>query len=224
MDCWKIIRIFHGIISIFHVCEDLSEGRCLESRGFAEWGIRKFCWVMPNSDPEGRIFLSAPNNHDRFFFLHILWPPAFYFNVGVCINESHSYSLSSAILEDDFNSQRHNASYMTSSYMTNQCIDMYCYSIFICPTGWIRVCQIRFVSTGENCGNPCLVCKKRRWQARILLLCCPSPQLDQNLFVCLYFHLSVSLSFLSNYLYPSIWFRSTCIWFIVVHCGYLLES
>ena len=32
-----------------------SEGHCLASRG-------------SNSDPSGRIFLSAPNNHDRFFF------------------------------------------------------------------------------------------------------------------------------------------------------------
>ena len=34
------------------------------------------------------------------------------------------------------------------------------FSIFIYPTGRIRVCKIRFVSTGENHGKPCLVCKK----------------------------------------------------------------
>ena len=34
------------------------------------FGIMKLGGVMPNSDPEGRIFLSAPNNHDRFFFLY----------------------------------------------------------------------------------------------------------------------------------------------------------
>ena len=37
---------------------------------------------MPNSDPEGQIFLSASNNHGGFFFLHTLWSPAFDFNVG----------------------------------------------------------------------------------------------------------------------------------------------
>ena len=31
---------------------------------------------------------------------------------------------------------------------------------FIYPTGRKRVCKIRFVSTGENRGKPCLVCKK----------------------------------------------------------------
>ena len=36
----------------------------------------------------------------------------------------------------------------------NQCI------FFIYPTGRIRVCNIRFVSTGENHGKPCLVCKR----------------------------------------------------------------
>ena len=42
-----------------------------------------------------------------------------------------------------------------------------CYSIFIYPTGWIRVCKIRFVSTGEYRGKPCLVCKKIK--SRLLL-------------------------------------------------------
>ena len=56
---------------------------------------------MPNSDPEEQIFLSAPNNYDRFFFLYTFWPPAFDFNVWVAINESYSYTLTSAILKVD---------------------------------------------------------------------------------------------------------------------------
>ena len=41
-----------------------------------------------------------------------------------------------------------------------QCIDnMCCYLFFIYPTGRIRVFKIRFDSTGENRGKPCLVCK-----------------------------------------------------------------
>ena len=63
--------------------------------------ITRLCPVMPYSDPEGRIFLSAPNNHDRFFFLHTFWSLAFDFNVGVTSNESHSYMLTSAILKVD---------------------------------------------------------------------------------------------------------------------------
>ena len=63
------------------------------------FGITGLCRVMPNSEPERRIFLSAPNNHDRFFFLHTFWSPAFDFNIGVAINESHSYTLTSAILK-----------------------------------------------------------------------------------------------------------------------------
>ena len=51
-------------------------------------GVTKLRRVMPNSDPEGRIFLSAPNSHYRYFFLHTFWSPAFDFNVGVAINES----------------------------------------------------------------------------------------------------------------------------------------
>ena len=56
------------IIRIFLECEvrieNPSEGHCLASQ--------KLCRVMPKSDPEVRIILSAPNNHDRFFFLHII--------------------------------------------------------------------------------------------------------------------------------------------------------
>ena len=59
------------------------------------------CQVMPNSDPAGQIFLSAPNSHERFFFLHTFWSAAFDFNVEVAINESHSYILTSATLKVD---------------------------------------------------------------------------------------------------------------------------
>ena len=57
--------------------------------------------MMPNSDPEGWIFLSAPNNHDGFFFLHTFSSPAFDFKAAVATNESHSYTWTSAILKVD---------------------------------------------------------------------------------------------------------------------------
>ena len=37
------------------------------------------CRVMPNSDPEWRIFLSIPYTHDRYFFLHTFWFTTFDF-------------------------------------------------------------------------------------------------------------------------------------------------
>ena len=156
----KIIRIFHG----FHGCEVRIE----KSVRGSLFGITRLCRVMPNSDPEGRIFLSAPNNQDRFFFLHTIRAAAFDFNVGVPVNESHSFTLTSAILKIDVVCDVTMTS--TSKVLTtelrdllyNQCIDNTCrYSFFIRPTGRIRVCKIRFVSTGENRGQPCLVCKKR---------------------------------------------------------------
>ena len=63
------------------------------------FGITRLCWMMPNSDPEGWMFLSVPNSHDRFFFLHTFWSPAFDFNIGVAINVSCSYMLTSTILK-----------------------------------------------------------------------------------------------------------------------------
>ena len=90
---------------------------------------------MANSDPVGRIFLSTPNNHDRFFFLHTFWSPAFDFMVGVPTSKT------TELLDRLYNQS-----------IQNTC----CYSYFIYryPTGWIRVCKIRFVSTGENRGKP----------------------------------------------------------------------
>ena len=82
-------------IRIFHGCEVRIE----KSIRGSLFGITRLCRVMPNSDPEGRIFISALNSHGRLFFLHIFWSLAFDFNVGVPINESLSYMLTSAILK-----------------------------------------------------------------------------------------------------------------------------
>ena len=70
------------------------------------FGIIRLWRVMPNSDSEGQIFLSAPINndflsapinHNRFFFLHTIRSPAFYFTIGVAINVSCSFPLTSVI-------------------------------------------------------------------------------------------------------------------------------
>ena len=80
-----VIRIFNGcevqIIREFHG----SEARIEKSVRGSLFGITRLCRVMPNGDPEGRIFLSGANNHDNFFFLHTFWSPAFDFNAGVAI-------------------------------------------------------------------------------------------------------------------------------------------
>ena len=70
----------------FHIWEILSHSRESSStsvRLLDDPGGFTCMRVMPESDPEEQIFLSIPNNNDRFFFLHILWSPAFDFNVGV---------------------------------------------------------------------------------------------------------------------------------------------
>ena len=85
-----IIRIFHGW-----------EVRIEKSVRESLFGITRLCRVMFNSNPEGRIFLSAPNNYDRFFFSHTFWSPAFDFNVEVTINESRYYTLTSDLLKVD---------------------------------------------------------------------------------------------------------------------------
>ena len=124
------------------------------------FGITRLCWVMPNSDSEGPIFLSAPSNHDRFFFLHTFWSPAFDFNVEVTINEF-------AILKVDVVwdvAMASNPSILTIATwppvqpMYWQHVLLFVF--YLSYAGRIRVCKIRFVSTGENSKKPCLVCKK----------------------------------------------------------------
>ena len=81
-------RVYKNI-SIVHGCEMRIE---TSVRG-SLFGITRLYQVMPNSDPEWRIFLSAPNNHDGFSFLHTFWPPAFDFNVWVAIYKTRSFTL-----------------------------------------------------------------------------------------------------------------------------------
>ena len=52
-------------------------------------------------DHRGQIFLSALNNHDGFFFLHIFQSLAFDVNIEVAINEPRSFTLTSTILKFD---------------------------------------------------------------------------------------------------------------------------
>ena len=79
------------------------------------------------------------------------WSPAFDFNIGVPIKQSHSYTLTSAILKFDvceatMMSTPNVLAAELRDLLYNQCIGNTCWSsIFIYPTGRIRVCKIRFV-------------------------------------------------------------------------------
>ena len=79
----KLVTPLWNITRIFHRCEvrvDKSDRR-------SQFGMRRLCRVLPNSDPKGWIFLSTANNHERFFFLHTFCSP------------TRCYTLMSAILK-----------------------------------------------------------------------------------------------------------------------------
>ena len=152
----KNIRIFHG-------CEVRRE----KSIRGSLFGITRLCQMMPNSDPEGRIFLSTPNTHDRFFLSHTFWSPAFDFSIEVTINKSRSFMLTSTILKVDvicditMTSTPNVLTTEVHDVLYNKCIDnTWCCLIFIYPTCRTRICNLRFVNTGEKCRKPSLVCKK----------------------------------------------------------------
>ena len=147
------------IIRIFHECEVRIEK---SARG-SLFGIMRLCQVMPNSDPEGQIFLYAPKTKIDSFSSY-LWSAAFDFDVGVAINESVYIRWRPPWLKFDvicdvaMTSTPNVLTTELHDLLYNQCIgNMCCYSSFIYSTGRIRVCKIRFVSTGENRGKPCLV-------------------------------------------------------------------
>ena len=104
--CSGLIPNFHCVLTIvnpgrniriFHGCEVQIENSVRGSL----FGITRLCRVKPDSDPKGRTFLSAPNTHERFFFLHIFQSPSFDFNVGVAMNESCCFTLMPTILKVD---------------------------------------------------------------------------------------------------------------------------
>ena len=71
------------------------------------------------------------------FFLHTFWSPAFEFNVGVAINESHSYTLTSAIFKVDVICDVAMMSFSNvlttelRDLLYNQCIDNTCCYSFL---------------------------------------------------------------------------------------------
>ena len=90
--------------------------------------------MMLNSDPEGPIFLSV-------LFLHTILSPAFDFNVGVAINESCFFTLTSAILKVDvfcdvaMTSTPNVLTTELRDLLYNQCILTCCYSSFYLSHG-----------------------------------------------------------------------------------------
>ena len=100
--------------------------------------------VMPYSDPEEWIFLAAPSSHDRFFFLYTFWSLAFDFTVGVGINESRSYTLTSVILKFEvlcdvaMTSAPNILTTELHDLLYNQCIDNTCCYSFFLSIPWVR--------------------------------------------------------------------------------------
>ena len=145
---------------MFHECEVRIE----KSVRGSLFGITRLFRVMPNSDPEERIFLST-TMIDSFSCIPFR-SPAFDCNEGVAMNESCCFTLTSAILKVDVvcdvamtSTPNVLTTELHGPYTTNVLTTRVVNRFFIYPMGRIRACKIRFVSTGENLGKLCLVCK-----------------------------------------------------------------
>ena len=111
---------------------------------------------MPDCDPERRLFLSAPRTHNRFFFLH-----AFHFRKRVFDNAVISIAdVHDIVMTIPWRLVTSTLTTACRDVRYNQCIsNTRQFSIFIFLTWQIRVCEIRFASTGVICENPYPVCK-----------------------------------------------------------------
>ena len=129
------------------------------------WGVdRKFrpegyCQTVISRD---WFFLSTPKIRDRFFFLHTFHFWQWEFDNAVISIADVRHNVMTIPLR--LVTSLYSVTNLTMAYrdvLHNQCIpNMSKFSIFIFPTGRIRVCGIRFASTGVTCGNPYPVCKK----------------------------------------------------------------
>ena len=151
-------------IRIYHRCE--VQIKKIHPR-VTVWCIMRLCQVMPNSDPEGQIFYPHKTTMvDSFSCIPVSFDLQGLNLMQESPNVSCSYTFKSTILKFDvvcdviMTSTPNALTTELCDLLYNQCIDnTCCYSFFIYPTGRIRVCKIRFVSTGENGGKACLVCK-----------------------------------------------------------------
>ena len=117
---------------------------------------------MSDCNPEGRIFLSVPHTNDRFFFLHTFhfWKTVFDNAVTSIADVRHIVMTITWRLLTSLGLVTSALTMAHRDVIYNQCIsNTWKFSIFILTTGWIRMCEIRFASTGVICGNPYLVCK-----------------------------------------------------------------
>ena len=134
-----------------------SEGYCLPAWGLPS-DVRLWSW--------GTDFSVCPSHHGRFFFLHTFhfWKWVFD-NAVTSIADVHHILMT---IQWHLVTSLHSViSVLTMAYrdiLYNQCIsNTWKFSIFIFPTGQIRVCEIRFASIGVICRNPYPVCKKRAY-------------------------------------------------------------
>ena len=118
---------------------------------------------MSDCDPEGQIFLYLPHTRDKFFFVHTFhfWNWVFD-NAATSIAEvNHIVITVPWRLVTSLHSVTSTLTMAYHDILYNQYIsNAWKFSIFIFLMGWIRVCEIRFASTGVIFGNPYPVCKK----------------------------------------------------------------
>ena len=120
------------------------------------FGITRLCRVMPHSDPEERNFLSAPNTHVGFFFLHTFRFRMSYFKSSITTHNDVDighFKITSLWRRNDVNLTTKLRDVLYNQGKPNSREKKYFF-------GWDNVGEIRISISSENLGFPNLVCKK----------------------------------------------------------------
>ena len=130
----KTYRFVANNIRTLHECEVRIEN----SVPRVTFDITRLCRVMPNSDTEGRNFLSAPNTHVWIFFLHTFRFPIFYLKSSI---HYHVYIMKLTYLTSLWRRNDINLTAMLRDVLYNQFANWTTRIFFILPMGkitWIR--------------------------------------------------------------------------------------
>ena len=118
---------------------------------------------MQNSDPKEWNFLSAPNSHVWFFFLHTVRFRMFYFKSSIHYHSQWHWCRTSLNLTSSWRRNDINLTIKLCDVLYNQCKPNSRANFFFCAThGWDNMGEIRISIPSENLGFPFPVCKNIR--------------------------------------------------------------
>ena len=115
---------------------------------------------MQNNDPEGRNFLSPPNTHVWYFFLHTFWFRMFYFISSIHYHTQWRWRRTVLNVTSLWRRNDVNLTTKLRDLPYNQCKPNSRENFLFLSYPWDNMGEIRISIPSENIGFPYSVCKK----------------------------------------------------------------